>query len=94
MRTLQQRGYIDETGRDVGPGQASLFGTTDLFLERLGLNSIDELPSLGDLIPGADVVELLEQSLIGLPEFDETAPIEADRQEQDTTPGPADSEND
>jgi segregation and condensation protein B len=94
MRTLQQRGYIDETGRDVGPGQASLFGTTDLFLERLGLNSIDELPSLGDLIPGADVVELLEQSLIGLPEFDETAPIEAERQEQDTTPGPADSEND
>jgi segregation and condensation protein B len=94
MRTLQQRGYIDETGRDVGPGQASLFGTTDLFLERLGLNSIDELPSLGDLIPGADVVELLEQSLIGLPEFDETAPIEAERQEQDTTPGPADPEND
>ena len=69
MRTLQQRGYIDETGRDVGPGQASLFGTTALFLERLGLNSLDELPSLGDLIPGADVVELLEQSLIGLPEL-------------------------
>jgi len=68
MRTLQQRGYIDETGRDVGPGQASLFGTTELFLERLGLNALDELPPLGDLIPGADVVELLEQSLIGLPE--------------------------
>jgi segregation and condensation protein B len=63
MRTLHQRGYIDETGRDVGPGQASLFGTTSLFLERLGLNSIDELPSLGDFIPGADVVELLEHGL-------------------------------
>ncbi|MHB1139871.1 MAG: SMC-Scp complex subunit ScpB [Microthrixaceae bacterium] len=63
MRTLQQRGYIDEIGRDVGPGQASLFGTTTLFLERLGLNSIDELPSLGDFIPGADVVELLEHGL-------------------------------
>ena len=63
MRTLQQRGYIDEVGRDVGPGQASLFGTTTLFLERLGLNSIDELPSLGDFIPGADVVELLEHGL-------------------------------
>ncbi|MDQ2678220.1 MAG: SMC-Scp complex subunit ScpB [Actinomycetota bacterium] len=63
MRTLQQRGYVDETGRDPGPGQASLFGTTDVFLERLGLNSLDELPSLGDFVPGADVVELLEQGL-------------------------------
>jgi segregation and condensation protein B len=63
MRTLQQRGYIDESGRDPGPGQATLFGTTSLFLERLGLNSIEELPSLGDFIPGADVVELLEQGL-------------------------------
>ncbi len=63
MRTLQQRGYVDETGRDPGPGQASLFGTTDVFLERLGLNSLDELPSLGDSVPGADVVELLEQGL-------------------------------
>ena len=63
MRTLQQRGYVDEVGRDPGPGQASLFGTTDVFLERLGLNSLDELPSLGDFVPGADVVELLEQGL-------------------------------
>lgn len=63
IRTLQQRGYIDETGRDVGPGQASLFGTTALFLERLGLNDVAELPSLGDFIPGADVVELLEHGL-------------------------------
>jgi segregation and condensation protein B len=63
MRTLQQRGYIDEVAKDPGPGQASLFGTTALFLERLGMNSLDELPSLGDFIPGADVVELLEQGL-------------------------------
>jgi segregation and condensation protein B len=63
MRTLQQRGYIDEVGRDPGPGQATMFGTTPLFLERLGLNGVDELPSLGDFIPGADVVELLEQGL-------------------------------
>lgn len=63
MRTLQQRGYIDETGRDPGPGQASLFGTTQLFLERLGINAVEDLPSLGDFIPGADVVERLEQGL-------------------------------
>lgn len=63
MRTLQQRGYIVEIGKDAGPGQASLFGTSDLFLERVGLNAIDELPPLGDFMPGVDVVELLETSL-------------------------------
>jgi len=68
MRTLQQRGYIDEIGRDAGPGQATLFGTTADFLERVGLNSLEELPSLGDFIPGADVVELLEQGLRVEPE--------------------------
>ena len=40
-----------------------MFGTTPLFLERLGINGVDELPSLGDFIPGADVVEMLEQGL-------------------------------
>ena len=39
MRTLQQRGYIEEVARDPGPGQAVLYGTTRLFLERLGLDS-------------------------------------------------------
>ena len=34
-----------------------------LFLERLGLNTLDELPPLGDFVPGADVVEALEQGL-------------------------------
>lgn len=63
MRTLQQRGYIAETGRDDGPGLAVLFGTTREFLERLGINELSELPSLGDFIPGADVVEALEQGL-------------------------------
>ena len=63
MRTLQQRGYIDEVGRDPGPGQAVLFGTTRLFLERLGLDRLDDLPPLGDFVPGADVVEALEQGL-------------------------------
>ena len=63
MRTLQQRGYIEETGKDPGPGQASLFGTTSQFLERLGLNSLSELPSLGDFIPDVDIVEKLEQGL-------------------------------
>jgi len=63
MRTLQQRGYITEVGRDPGPGLATLYGTTGLFLERLGLDSLDDLPSLGEFVPGGDVVEALERGL-------------------------------
>jgi segregation and condensation protein B len=63
IRTLQQRGYIAEIARDPGPGQASLFGTTPSFLEKLGLDSIDGLPPLGDFVPGPEIVEVLEQGL-------------------------------
>ena len=63
MRTLQQRGYVDEVARDPGPGQAVLYGTTPTFLERLGLHSIDDLPPLGEFFPGPDVVEALERGL-------------------------------
>ncbi|HEV2068635.1 MAG TPA: SMC-Scp complex subunit ScpB, partial [Acidimicrobiales bacterium] len=44
MRTLQVRGYVEEVARDPGPGQAALFGTTSAFLEKLGLDSLDDLP--------------------------------------------------
>ena len=63
LRTLQNRGYIEEVGRDPGPGQAVLYGTTRQFLERLGVDSLGDLPPLGDFVPGADVVEALEHSL-------------------------------
>lgn len=63
VRTLQQRGYMAEVARDPGPGQAVLYGTTPAFLEKLGLNSLDDLPPLGDFVPDASVVETLEQGL-------------------------------
>lgn len=63
MKTLVLRGYVAELGVDPGPGQATLFGTTPLFLANLGLDSIHQLPPLGDLVPGADVMEILEASL-------------------------------
>jgi segregation and condensation protein B len=63
IRTLQSRGYIDAVGRDTGPGQAVLYGTTSEFLTKLGLDSIAELPPIADFIPNADVVEALETGL-------------------------------
>ena len=63
LRTLQARGYVTEIGRDSGPGQAMLFGTTPAFLEKLGLNSLADLPPIAEFVPGADVVEALEHGL-------------------------------
>jgi segregation and condensation protein B len=62
FRTLLARGLIREVGRDDGPGQAVLYGTTDAFLEQLGLNSLDELPPIKDYLPdGVDLADLQEQ---------------------------------
>jgi segregation and condensation protein B len=63
LRTLCQRGYLAEVGRDPGPGQAVLYGTTPILLERLGLDRIEDLPSLGDFVPGPEVMDALEQGL-------------------------------
>jgi len=63
IRTLQARGYVTEVGRDNGPGQAILFGTTPSFLDKLGINSLYDLPPIAEFVPGADVVEALEQGL-------------------------------
>lgn len=63
LTTLLQRGYVQEVGRDPGPGAAVLYGTTREFLERLGMASLDDLPSLGDFVPDASVVEALERGL-------------------------------
>ena len=74
IRTLEVRGYVAEIGRDSGPGQAALFGTTSMFLERLGLDSLDQLPALGEFVPSADVMEQLERSLRADPIEEITVP--------------------
>jgi segregation and condensation protein B len=73
VRTLLQRGLIEEVARDPGPGQASLYGTTRAFLERLGIDSVDQLPPLGQFVPGPDVVEALELGL--RPDLDEAVDL-------------------
>ena len=63
MRTLHGRGYIAPIGRDDGPGQAVLWGTTDLFLEKLGIADIGALPPIASFVPDASIVEALEKTL-------------------------------
>lgn len=60
VQTLEARGLIAETSRDPGPGQAILYGTTTLFLERLGLRSVEDLPALAPLLPPPSVADAAE----------------------------------
>lgn len=51
LRSLIARGLVAEVGREDGPGQAVLFGTTGQFLERLGLRDLADLPPLPGYLP-------------------------------------------
>lgn len=57
VRSLTARGLVVEDGADPDTG-AGLYRTTDLFLERMGLASLDELPSLAPLLPTLDGADL------------------------------------
>lgn len=59
MRTLVLRGLIEEAGHDPESG-ALLYRTTNYFLERLGLRSLDELPDLAPFLP--DDIEGLDDT--------------------------------
>lgn len=56
IRTLLARGLIVEVGVESDSG-AGLFRTSELFLERMGLQSLDELPSLAPLLPDLSALE-------------------------------------
>ena len=50
LRALADRGLVAEVGREETPGRPVLYGTTPEFLERLGLASLSDLPSLAPLL--------------------------------------------
>jgi segregation and condensation protein B len=50
VRTLVSRGLITEVTTDVETG-AVLYGTTDLLLTQLGINTLDEMPAIAPLLP-------------------------------------------
>lgn len=68
MRTLAARGLIIEAGTDADSG-ATTFATTELFLERLGLTSLSELPELAPLLPDVDVIDDITETLSEEPRF-------------------------
>ena len=61
LRTLVTRGLVEEAGGDSTQG--ILFRTTELFLERLGLTSVDDLPPLAPLLPDVDAIDAIDAGL-------------------------------
>ena len=62
LRTLARMGFIEEAGRLPLPGNPAIYRTSALFLEKLGLQSLSELPPLADHVPPAQVVGVLEET--------------------------------
>lgn len=62
MRTLLARGLITEVGADH-ESNGTLYRTTELFLERIGLASLSDLPPLAPLLPGVDLIDEINESL-------------------------------
>lgn len=61
MKTLVTRGLIEECGTEPETG-AHLYRTTRLFLEKVGINSVADLPSLGPLLPdNVDEIDLAQR---------------------------------
>lgn len=50
VRTLTARGLLEEDSTDPDTG-AVLYRTSNFFLERMGLNSLDDLPALSPYLP-------------------------------------------
>lgn len=57
VRTLLARGLLAEAGTDPET-HATLYTTTGLFLERLGLSSLADLPPLAPLLPEVDLIDM------------------------------------
>lgn len=62
MKTLVTRGLVEEYGVEPETG-AILYKTTSYFLERLGLNSLDDLPALAPYLPNLDRLDEVLDSL-------------------------------
>jgi segregation and condensation protein B len=70
VRLLEQRGYIEDVGRAPGPGQPILYGTTELFLDRMGLATIDDLPPIEEFMPPIETANALADEMAL--QFDDT----------------------
>lgn len=62
VHTLERLGLVEEAGRLATVGNPALYRTSQLFLEKVGLDSLEELPPLADHVPPAEVMDSLEEA--------------------------------
>jgi segregation and condensation protein B len=75
VKTLEDRGWIEQLGHRDAPGRPALFGTTRQFLDDLGLRALDELPALESQVAVAALAGLeLEELPPGGPVQGEVEP--------------------
>lgn len=63
VRTLERLGLVEEKERLNLPGNPAVYTTTELFLERMGVDDVSELPPLADHVPPPQFVDTLEESI-------------------------------
>lgn len=68
IRTLLARGLITEAGTDPDTTAIS-YATTELFLERLGLDALSDLPPIAPLLPDVDVIDDISDDIESDPRF-------------------------
>ncbi|MDR2108805.1 MAG: SMC-Scp complex subunit ScpB [Coriobacteriales bacterium] len=65
IASLVEKGLVREMGRDANAGNAILYGTTRVFLERFGLKTLKDLPPLEDFAPDEESREFIRARLTG-----------------------------
>ena len=97
---LLETNWIKIRGRRRAPGRPVTYGTTEVFLDHFGLESIKDLPGLNEL-KGAGLLQNALPSSFQVPEPTDVAelmpdelPFDADTDENDIETGPADETDD
>lgn len=63
VKALEEQGLVREAGKEKAPGGPALYVTTEKFLERFGLESLEDLPPLEDFMPDEETVERIARSI-------------------------------
>lgn len=65
VKALEEQGLVEDAGKERSPGGPALYATTEKFLERFGLNSLEDLPPLEEFQPDRETVERIARTLSG-----------------------------
>ena len=79
ISSLVDKGLVRELGRSKAHGQAILYGTTNAFLEKFGLASLKELPSLEDFAPDEEARQFIRERLSARPAWPSEDDVDDDQ---------------